>query len=158
MRIRGLEDFLPLYHARRNWSDRIQTVDLPLFPGYVFCRFTTREWLQVLNMPGVSRIVGFGNRPAPVNDTEITAVRTMLASGLPVQPWPYIQAGDAVEIVGGALSGVRGIALREKGVDRFVVNVELLRRSVAVEIDRSFTRRELDPGRPRWCAWRTDSW
>jgi transcription antitermination factor NusG len=136
LKLRGLEDFLPLYNARRVWSDRMQTVALPLFPGYIFCRFTPREWLQVLNTPGVSTIVGFGRQPAPVSDGEIIAIQTMVASGLPIQPWPYIQAGDAVEIVGGALAGVRGIALREKGVDRVVVTVELLRRSVAVEIDR----------------------
>src|SRR5438270_7927926 len=111
-------------------------VALPLFPGYVFCRFTSREWLQVLNTPGVRGIVGFGRKPAPVSQAEISAIQTMIASGLAIQPWPYIQAGDAVEIVGGALAGVRGIALREKAVERVVVNVELLRRSVAVEVDR----------------------
>jgi transcription antitermination factor NusG len=136
LRLRGLEDFLPLYNARRVWSDRIQTVALPLFTGYIFCRFTSREWLQVLNTPGVSTIVGFGRQPAPISDGEINAIQTMVNSGMPIEPWPYIQAGDTVEIVGGALAGVRDIALREKGVDRVVVNVELLRRSVAVEIDR----------------------
>jgi transcription antitermination factor NusG len=136
LRLRGLEDFLPLYNARRVWSDRMQTVALPLFPGYIFCRFTSREWLRVLNTPGVRSIVGFGRNPAPVSDVEINAIQTMITSGLVIQPWPYIKAGDAVEIVGGALAGVRGIALREKGVERVVVNVELLRRSVAVEVDR----------------------
>jgi transcription termination/antitermination protein NusG len=137
LRMRGLEDFLPLYNARRQWSDRIQTVELPLFPGYVFCRFHSKDWLRVLGTPGVSTVVGFGKQPAPVSGAEIDAIQKMLTSGMRVSPWPYIQAGTQVEIAGGALSGLRGIALREKGVDRLVVNVELLRRSVAVEIDRA---------------------
>src|SRR5437588_93962 len=122
LKLRGLEGFLPLYSSRRQWSDRKQSVTLPLFPGYVFCRFTAREWLQVVNTPGVNSVVGFGKQPAPVGDTEIAAIQTMIASGLPLQPWEYIQAGDPVEITAGALEGVRGIALREKGLDRFVVN------------------------------------
>src|SRR5262249_55613729 len=137
LKLRGLEEFLPLYKARRQWSDRAQTLDLPLFPGYVFCRFTPTEWLRVVNTSGVNNVVGFGSRPAPVGEAEIDSIRTMVASGLPLQPWGYIQAGETVEITGGALEGIRGVALREKGVDRVVVNVELLRRSVAVEVDRS---------------------
>ncbi len=137
LRHRGLEEFLPLYNARRQWSDRTQTVTMPLFPGYVFCRFSSREWLQVVNTPGVNSVVSFGRQPEPLSDGEIAAIQTMVASGLPLQPWPYIHAGDRVEITAGALEGVRGIAVREKGIDRVVVNVELLRRSVAVEIDRS---------------------
>jgi len=136
LRSRGLEEFLPLYNARRQWSDRIRTLALPLFPGYVFCRFLPQEWLRVLGTPGVNTVVGFGRRPAPVSAAEIDGVKKMLAAGLPVGPWPYIQAGDQVEIVGGALDGLRGVAVRDKGVDRLVVNVELLQRSVAVEIDR----------------------
>ena len=137
LQLRGLESFLPLYNARRQWSDRVQTVATPLFPGYVFCRFPLPDWLRVLNTPGVSTVVGFGKQPARVGASEIQAIQKMLDSGLRVSPWPYIEAGDPVEIAGGPLDGLRGIALREKGVDRFVVNVELLRRSVAVEIDRA---------------------
>ena len=71
-----------------------------------------------------------------VGENEIAAVRAMLSSGLPVLPWQFIQAGDRVEIKAGPLAGLRGMAVREKGVDRLVVNVELLQRAVAVEIDR----------------------
>ena len=136
LRARGLEEFLPLYHARRKWSDRTQVVDLPLFPGYLFCRFPTQAWLQVLSTPGVQTVVGFGRRPAPVSDGEVSAIQSMLASGLPVIPWEFVRAGDRVEIKGGPLTGMQGLAVREKGIDRLVVNVDLLQRAVAVEIDR----------------------
>jgi transcription antitermination factor NusG len=136
LRLRGLEDFLPLQRVRRSWSDRTQAVDLPLFPGYVFCRFSYPERLHALNTPGVKSIVGFGNTEIPVEDPEIAALQTLMASGLPVCPWPHLRIGEKVRIERGALEGVRGTLLREKNPWRIVVNVELLQRSVAVEVDR----------------------
>jgi transcription antitermination factor NusG len=136
LRLRGLEEFLPLQRVRRSWSDRTQKVELPLFPGYVFCRFSYRERMHALNTPGVRSIVGFGSADIALNDSEIESIQALLSSGLPVSPWQYLRAGETVVIESGALSGVRGTVLREKNSWRIVVNVELLQRSVAVEIDR----------------------
>lgn len=137
LRYRDIEDYLPLYTVRRQWSDRVQSVELPLFPGYVFCRFDYRRRLPVLTTPGVHSIVGFGGEPVPVSESEIGGIKAVLASGLPAQPWPFIRIGQRVRIERGSLAGLEGILLREKDSFRVVVSVELLRRSVAVEIDRS---------------------
>lgn len=136
LRLRGLEEFLPLQRVRRSWSDRTQAVDFPLFPGYVFCRFNYRQRMHALSTPGIRSIVGFGSADIALNDSEIESIQTLLSSGLALSPWPYLRAGETVVIEGGALSGVRGTVLREKNSWRIVVNVELLQRSVAVEIDR----------------------
>lgn len=136
LRQKGLEDFSPVYRARRRWSDRMKELDLHLFPGYVFCRFTYAERMQVLNTPSVTSIVSFGKTPVPVEDSEILAVREILASGYPARPWPYLRAGERVRIEDGCLAGLTGTVVRERDVCRVVVNVELLQRSVAVEIDR----------------------
>ena len=136
LRLRGLEEYLPLYPARRRWSDRVTMVELPLFPGYVFCRFDYRSRQQVLNTPGVTSVVGFGKEDAPVDASDIDAIRRILSSGLPVEPRSYLEAGDAVRIERGPLSGIQGTLVREKSAWRVVVNVELLQRSVAVEVDR----------------------
>ena len=133
---KGLEPFLPLYRARRQWTDRVKPVDLPLFPGYVFCRFAYTSRLPVLTTPGVTSVVGFGNVPAPVSDAEISRIQTILASGLPAQPWPYLRVGQLARIERGSLAGLEGVLLREKDSLRVVVSIELLRRAVAVEIDR----------------------
>jgi transcription antitermination factor NusG len=133
---KSLESFLPLYHSRRRWSDRIKELDLPLFAGYVFCRFAEGERAQVLATPGVTSVVGFGSQPAPVTEEEIRAVRTMIASGLPLGPWPYLRVGERVRIEAGPLSGLEGILTQVKDVWRVVVSVELLQRSVAAEVDR----------------------
>ena len=136
LRHKGLEVLSPVYRVRRRWSDRMKEVELCLFPGYVFCRFSYEERLLVLGTPGVASIVGFARTPAPIPDTEIAAILTMVKSGRRVEPWPYLRAGDRVLIGEGCLEGLCGTLVREKDHSRVVVNVELLQRSVAVEIDR----------------------
>ncbi len=137
LRSKGLEEFSPLYRTRRRWCDRIKELETELFPGYVFCRFSYDQRLLVLNTPGVTSIVGFGTRPVPVDDREIEAIRAVVASGLPVQPWTYLRTGQRVRIEQGCLEGVVGIVLRDRDAFRVLINVEILQRTVAVEIDRA---------------------
>ncbi|MGO4883533.1 MAG: transcription termination/antitermination protein NusG [Bryobacteraceae bacterium] len=136
LRGKGLESFVPLYRARRQWTDRVQSVELPLFPGYVFCRFAYSSRMPVLNTPGVTSVVSFSDGPAPVADEEILRIRAILASGLRSQPWPYLRVGQRARIERGSLAGLEGVLIREKDSLRVVVSVELLQRAVAVEIDR----------------------
>lgn len=132
---KGFEEFLPTHKSKRRWSDRIKEVELPLFPGYLFCRMDPRERLPVLTTPGVLEIVGFGKKPAPVDDHEIAAIQSVVNLGFGVTPWPYLRTGNRVEIVCGPLKGLEGIFLEWKQPQRLVVSVTLLQRSVAVEID-----------------------
>jgi transcription antitermination factor NusG len=136
LRAKGIEEFLPLHRARRRWSDRVQTVELPLFPGYLFCRFAPEEYLQVIQTPGVTAVVGFGGKPYPAATGEVDAIQAALGAGCNVEPWPYLTAGDRVRLEDGPLAGIEGILLREKSGSRLIVSVELLQRSVAVEIGR----------------------
>lgn len=131
----GVETFVPMYHVRRRWSDRVKELDQPLFPGYVFGRFSLRERVRILRTPGVARIVGFAGVPLAVSDSEIDGVRAALASKLPLGPWPYPKIGDRVRIERGPLSGLEGTLLHEKGRLRLVLGVELLRRFLAVEVE-----------------------
>lgn len=150
LRGKGYEEFLPLYRSRRRWSDRIKELELPLFPGYLFCRFDVSDRLMpILTTPGVIGIVGAGKTPLPVNDEEIEAVRAILRSGLIAQPWPFLRAGSKVYIEGGPLAGVEGIVTNTDKVYRLIVSVHLLQRSVAVEIDREWARPITDGTAPR---------
>lgn len=134
LRHKGLEEFVPLYRQRHRWSDRFKEIDVPLFPGYVFTRFDPRQRFSVLSTPGVLFIVGAGNKPSPIADEEITALRSLVQSGLPALPWPYLEAGTQVMILAGPLQGLHGIFLGKQH-HRLVLSVTLLRRSVAVEVD-----------------------
>ncbi|MFZ3215853.1 MAG: UpxY family transcription antiterminator [Candidatus Acidiferrales bacterium] len=136
----GYEKFLPLYRLRKRWSDRIKEVDAPLFPGYLFCRFDPHDRLPILKTPGVMQIVSFNNGPSPVDESEVRALQTLVAAGVPHQPWPFLAAGDRVRIESGPLLGVEGILTEVKRGHRLVLSVTLLQRSVAVEIDSAFVQ------------------
>ncbi len=138
---KNYETFFPVVTTERRWSDRTKRVEASLFPGYVFCRFDPDLRLPILTTPGVREIVGFGRHAAPVDDAELTALRMVLASGASVERCDYLQPGDAVEVTQGPLQGLRGSLLEVKGSCRVVLSVELLQRSVSVEMDRTRIRR-----------------
>ena len=140
LRGKGYEEFLPLYRAVRRWSDRQKKIDLPLFPGYLFCRFNPDRLLPILITPGVVQVVSAGKTPIPVAEEEIEAVRRILGSGLLAQPWPFLRVGSRVYIERGPLAGLEGIITSAEKSFRLVVSVSLLQRSVAVEIDRDWAR------------------
>lgn len=133
LRGKGYEEFLPLRAEHRQVQNRNRTVELPLFPGYVFCRFDETKRLPVLTTSGVFQIVTHAGRLAPVPDHEIESLQTMVRSKLPVEEFPY-SPGDKVRIVSGPLAGVEASISRVKDRYRVVVSVAMLERSVAVEI------------------------
>jgi len=144
----GYERFLPLYKLRKRWSDRIKEVDAPLFPGYLFCRFNPQDRLPILKTPGVMQIVGFKNGPTAVEEFEIRSLQTLVAAGVPPQPWPFLATGDRVRIESGPLLGLEGILTEVRRSHRLVLSVTLLQRSVAVEIDSALVT-AINPARPR---------
>ena len=138
---KGVERFLPTYRSRRKWGDRIKTLDLPLFPGYVFCRIPLEDRNLVLTTGGVVDIVSIGRVPAPVSDAEIEAIRTVVGSRAHAEPWPFLNVGAHVRIAEGPLRGLNGILVQTKQEQRIVLSVSLLQRSVAVEVDRAWIER-----------------
>jgi transcription antitermination factor NusG len=140
LQARGYESFLPLYKSRHRWSDRLKEIELPLFAGYVFCRFDPLNRLPVLSVPGIVHVVGVGRTPLPIDETEIAAIEAAVRSGLPRQPWPFIEIGHKVRIEHGPLCGVEGILLGFRGHQRLVLSVTLLQRSVSVQVDEAWVR------------------
>lgn len=144
---RDYECFLPLGKSRRRWSDRIKEFEVPLFPGYLFCRFDVHNRLPILKTPGVLQIVGVAKVPFPIDDAEITAIQCLGRSGLPTQQWPFLQVGQRARIEYGPLSGLTGIIVNIKSEFKLVLSVSLLQRSVAVEVERDWLS-ELDQFSP----------
>jgi transcription antitermination factor NusG len=140
LRERGYTEFLPLYTTTRRWSDRMQRVELPLFPGYLFCRFDAENRLPILTTPGVSHVVGIGKLPLPVEDAEIAALQAIVSSGLLLQPWPFLRIGQRVTVQDGPLRNVEGAVLEIKDQQHLVISITLLQRSVAVRMERSWIR------------------
>lgn len=137
---KAVESFLPLYRTQRVWSDRVREIEVPLFPGYVFCRVRMEQRGVVLATTGVVEMLGSQGRPLPIHDDEIAAVRKMMESHSRVEPWPFIREGQRVRVSRGALAGLEGILLKMKGSCRLLVSITLLGRSVAAEIDGSHVR------------------
>jgi transcription antitermination factor NusG len=133
--LRSIESFLPLYEKPSRWKDRTVKLQLPLFPGYVFVRLAIEEKLRVLQVPGVVRLVGFSGHPVPLPDEEMKALREGLSDSLLAEPCPYLQVGRRVRVSSGALRGLEGILLKKKNGYRFVLSMELIQRSIAVEVD-----------------------
>ena len=147
-RNKGFEEFLPLYECRQRWSDRSKAVEFPLFPGYVFCRLNPQHRMPLLTIPGVLQFVGIGKTPVPIDDEEIIAIQSAIKSGLSAEPWPFLEAGQRVRLEDGPLAGMEGFLVEVRKRFRVVVSVTLLKRSVAVEIDREWVAPLDAAGRP----------
>lgn len=135
LNVREIEHYLPLYSVRRKWNDGSQvTVDLPLFPGYLFVRIDRRERVRVLEVPGVLSFVGgTGRQAASLAEAEIDALRI----GLPLrkaEPHPLLTVGQRARIRSGSLAGLEGVVLRLKNSLRIVLTMDLIMQSVSVEV------------------------
>ena len=131
---KGYPAFSPFYRTRRKRVDRTIEIEIPLFPGYVFCHFNPNKRLPVLTTPGIVGVVP-PNRPEAVDETEICSIRTLALSGRPVQPWPFLTSGQRIRLHAGPLVGAEGIFLRVKDACHLVVSVSLLQRAVSVVIE-----------------------
>ncbi len=135
-RHKGFEEFLPLYECRTQWSDRIKSAEMPLFPGYIFCRIDPQFRLPILTIPGALHFIGIGKVPVPIDDSEIVAIQNAVQSGLPIVPWEYLDAGQLARVEHGPLAGLEAILIRTCKRYRIIVSVSMLKRSVALDIDR----------------------
>jgi len=138
---KGFETFLPVYASLHHWKNGFKQVSLPLFPCYVFIRGPLERWLPVLSTPGIHTVVGFGGTPAMIPCSEIEAIRRVVESPAKVEPHPFIKCGDRVRIKAGPLEGLEGVLRRKKNQWKLLLSVEMLERSVAVEVDASIVER-----------------
>lgn len=132
---RQVETFLPVREVLSRWKDRRKLVQLPLFPGYVFTRTTLARKRDVVSADGVVFMVGFHGVPVPIPDEQIEAVREICLTKLPCDPYPYLTEGRWVRVIRGPLGGLTGILVRKKSKHRLVVSIDILQKSVSVEID-----------------------
>jgi len=133
--MQNIEHFLPTTRRLRQWSDRKVPIEVPLFAGYCFARFSFSDRLPVLQSQGVVRVVGPSGRPEPIPEEEIESLRILLTNSHPYANYPYFREGTLVEVINGPLKGVKGRLLREARNLRLVLNVTLIQRAVAIEID-----------------------
>jgi transcription antitermination factor NusG len=134
-RHKGFEEFLPLYKCLRRWSDRLKVLELPLFPGYVFCRLNEEDRFALLTIPGVVHLVSSAGVPMPIDEKEIAAIQTAIRSEIPAEPWHFPEVGERVRLSSGPLAGLDGFLVQTSDQQRIVVGLSVLKRSIAVEVD-----------------------
>jgi transcription antitermination factor NusG len=132
---KGMKVFLPLYKTAHRWKDRVKELSLPLFPNYVFVFTRPDHRGTVLSTQGVYDFVRVGGLPAHIPVEEINAVQRVMEHGLWVEPHPFLQMGDRVRVRSGPLEGVDGILVRKKSFYRLILSVQLLARSISVEVE-----------------------
>jgi transcription antitermination factor NusG len=132
---KGFEVFLPLYESTRLWRDRSKIITLPLFPCYVFLRGGLNRRLQVVTTPGVHMVLLCGERVAVIPEAEIQAIRRAVEGPFRIEPHPFLKCGERVRVTRGSLEGVEGILVRKKNLYRLVLSVDMMAKSVAMEID-----------------------
>jgi transcription antitermination factor NusG len=133
---KGIEVFLPVQNCLRQWSDRRQMVEMPLFPGYVFVRAagTVDARVNVLRTNGVASFVGVRGIGSMIPDEEISAIQTLLKEQIPFQPHPFLKIGQRIRILGGSLDGIQGLLTDIRGDQSLVISVELIQRSIAMRV------------------------
>jgi transcription antitermination factor NusG len=135
----GIIHFLPLQLQKRQWSDRIQAINVPLFPGYLFVHIDlwSSVKLDVLKTPGITRFVGDRTGPLPIQRSEIEAIQRLVHCGSDCAPQPYLKQGDRVRVVNGALAGMEGILVRVGSKARMVISIEIIHRSLGITVSES---------------------
>jgi transcription antitermination factor NusG len=132
---KAITTFLPLWQQRRRWTDRVKLIELPLFRGYLFGHFTFQQKFDVLSTIGVARLVSFNGAPVPIPEEQIEAVRILVNHQLRYDPHPYLVEGMRVRVNHGPMAGVEGILVLKKSAARLIIQIELIQRAVAVDID-----------------------
>jgi transcription antitermination factor NusG len=134
---KSIETFYPAVRELHRWKDRVKAVDVPLFPGYLFVRFedTPSNRLRVVTTNGAVRILGDGSFIEPIPDHEIRSIRLLLDSARPFSAHPFLKEGAWVSVKRGPMRGIEGRILRFKSGARLVVSIEMLAKSIAVEVD-----------------------
>lgn len=137
LREKGVPSFLPLYTEKRRWTDRWQSVELPLFSQYVFVQIppTLESRISVLRTSGVLRFAGAPGRGTPVPDEQIENLRALQAQRIPLAPHEFLKVGERVRIRGGALNGIEGILTAIRNDKTLVLSVDLIQKSIALRIN-----------------------
>jgi transcription antitermination factor NusG len=127
--------FLPLVHYKRTYGGRINRVEIPLFPGYVFLCGQPEDRLVALKTNRVANVLEVSNQEQLKHD--LRQIALTVESGEPVDLFPGLQTGARCRVTAGSMIGIEGVVIRRQGPWRVYVGVEFLGQSAELEIDPS---------------------
>lgn len=132
---KSIDYYLPLIGMTSQWKDRKKYIEKPLFPGYVFVNIDVADFRTVLSTDGVVRFLGYGYTPTPLPEREVIDLQRVVESDIEFDPYPHFGAGDEVYINRGVLEGIRGRIVERRGVYKLILSIDMIKKSVSVEID-----------------------
>ena len=146
LREKGVECYLPLQKLTRRYTRKVKQVELPLISCYIFTKITRPEYVPVLETADVVQFVRFRRNLIAIPEAEIEIMRRVVGEGIELVAEPsQFHPGDAVEIVGGQLTGLKGILLEQRSDKNFVIELESLGYSLHMQVDPALLRR-IRPG------------
>jgi transcription termination/antitermination protein NusG len=137
--------FLPMYKSVRRWHDRKVSLELPLFPGYLFVHMPLRLRHEVLKAAGVAQLVGPPGKPEPLAHGEIETLRQAREKNIPTDPHPYLTEGMRVRVKSGPFENLEGFLVKKKSASRVVITLSPISSSFALQFDAN----DIEPVRPR---------
>ena len=135
---KGYNVYLPLLRERKKWSDRKKWVEYPLFKSYIFIKIESKNSIFVLKTPGIVKLIKFGGRASPIQDSTIQSLKLMIDGGFNPKPTDYFIKGEAVIIKDGPLKGLEGIISNIHNQERFIVQIDAIKHSVSIKINRAY--------------------
>jgi transcription elongation factor/antiterminator RfaH len=131
----NIKNYLPLRTVKRRWSDRIKSIQVPLFANYVFVQADLKAKGAILGTPGVVKFVCMGGQPSSIGEDEIKKIQLIEGADCSAEQAPYFSKGDRVKVVNGAFCGIEGTLLRSINQTRLVVRIPLLQQAISIEIN-----------------------
>jgi transcription antitermination factor NusG len=135
----GFDAYLPMMRVWSRRAGKQRQIDVPMFTGYLFVRVAMdkQRHVDILKARGVVRILGGRwDELTPVADVEIDSIKRALDAGVSAAPHMHLREGQRVQIAHGPLAGVQGVLVRTRpNRGLLVLSVDLLRQSVAIEVD-----------------------
>lgn len=124
----NIENYLPLKTEFRVWSDRKKKISVPLIPGYVFVRIGEKDFLTVLNIPGIVAFLKEGGKAVPIPDKQLKDLKLVENNYEgPIEiSVEEIAKGSWVKVVRGRLSGLEGELLEFQGAYRVILRLNYL--------------------------------
>ena len=138
LRHRGYDPFCPTYTESRRYKDRMKVIENAVFPGYLFCRFDLKQKVSVISSHSVEYLVGVGGVPSEIPEKDMRDIRRAVGAG--ARPVRYFTVGERVRVEFGSLAGVEGILLRSSTGNRLIVSIDILQRSVSLEVSKDHVR------------------
>ncbi|HVI46502.1 MAG TPA: UpxY family transcription antiterminator [Chitinophaga sp.] len=133
---RNVEVYLPLYHVKRKWSDRIKLLEKPFFPNYLFVRPVQERKYEILHIGGIVKYIAFDGRKVTVSDKEIGFIRSLmdlqhslLASG------KQVEEGETIMVLNGIMKGLNGSVIRRLHTSNMVILFESMNHTIAIDLN-----------------------